>query len=251
MEINTDLQAVEIEINHRCNRRCSYCPNSVAERKTKGTMSLDLYTRILEQLVEMSFSGRISFDFYNEPLLHPKLEQLVGLTKKRLPSVKMHLYSNGTLLTVLKFRALLDAGIHSFVITRHEMDEERSFTFEKTLNELTADELQSVIYRKHSEIRLFNRGGSLPHLGTATLALSPCFIPSHLLTILVDGRVLGCFEDFKEELIMGDIKSEKLIDIWSNEKYTKLRRSLMRGLRHQHSPCRSCNRTQVLPPFHH
>ena len=38
---------VEIEINHHCNRRCSYCPNAITERKTKGQMSLEFFKKII------------------------------------------------------------------------------------------------------------------------------------------------------------------------------------------------------------
>lgn len=245
-----DLQAVEIEINHACNRRCSYCPNSVEERKTKGRMSRELYLSIVEQLAGISFSGRISYDFYNEPLLHPDLLYFVEQTKIRLPDVSIHLYSNGTLLSEEKFKALSSAGIDLFVITRHEEDIGKDqYTFAKVFDQLTADQKLKVRYRDHTDLHLVNRGGILTHLGKDGLPLHPCHLPSHMLTITVDGRILSCFEDFREEQVFGDLKTQKLIDIWETPSYISFRKDLKRGLRHLHSPCRNCNRKEVLPPF--
>ncbi len=244
------LQAVEIEINHNCNRACSYCPNSSLERKTKGMMSGEFYQFVLQKFADISFTGRISLDFYNEPMLHPQLERLISLTREVLPSTQLHLYSNGTLLTQEKFVSLENLGVARFVITRHEadVDSKKPYIFDETLKKLTKIQQDKLIYRDHTALRLFNRGGLLKHLGTG-LALHPCHLPSHMMTVTVDGRILSCFEDFNEELVFGDLKTQNLIDIWNSEKYVTFRKNLKRGLRHLHSPCRNCNRAEVLPPF--
>ena len=62
---------IEIEINHDCNRACAYCPNSSLKRKNQGQMSERLFLRLLGQLKEIGYRGRISYHFYNEPLLSP------------------------------------------------------------------------------------------------------------------------------------------------------------------------------------
>ena len=245
-----DLQAVEIEINSACNRACSYCPNSVAERKTKGVMSTELYSTVIAQLAAINFKGRISYDFYNEPLLHPKISEFVALTKQQLPECKIHLYSNGTLLSDKKFRELLVAGVDRFVITRHEEDIDSSnYLFEKTFALLSQEERSRVQYKKFTDLTLVNRGGLLRHIAAEGLPLHPCFIPSHMLTVLNDGRVLSCFEDFNEDLVFGDLKSEKLIDIWQKDSYKRFRGDLKKGLRHLYEPCKNCSRRESLPPF--
>jgi radical SAM protein with 4Fe4S-binding SPASM domain len=247
---NIPLQAVEIEINHACNRSCSYCPNSIQERKTKGTMSKELYLLILDQLKRVNFSGRISYDFYNEPMLHPELAEFVLMTKIALPKSKVHLYTNGTLLTEEKFKLLIESGVDKIIATRHENDmNDANYVFEKVYQELPIHLKAKVDYRTHNELILVNRGGLLKQISATGLGLTPCFIPSHMLTITVDGRVLSCFEDFNENLIFGDLKSENLIDIWHKDTFTQFRKNLQKGLRHLHSPCQECSRQNALPPF--
>jgi radical SAM protein with 4Fe4S-binding SPASM domain len=245
------LQAVEIEINHACNRSCSYCPNSILERKTKGVMSFALYELILNNLLEIDFGGRISYDFYNEPTLHPELERFVKRTKELLPKVKIHLYSNGTLLDSHKFHGLVTAGVDHFTITRHEMEfqDGKKYVFDETYKNLSDDLKKRVIYKTYQDLKLVNRGGLLKHIGAKGLALTPCHLPTHMLTVTVDGRILSCFEDYEEHLVFGDLKTQKLIDIWEKENYIQFRSDLKKGLRHLHRPCNECDRKQVLPPF--
>lgn len=248
--ISSALQAVEIEINHACNRSCSYCPNSIAERLTKGMMTTAAYQIILNNLAEFNFAGRISFDFYNEPLLNPQLLDFVKITKQQLPKTQIHLYSNGTLLNEIKTLALLNSGVDRLIITKHEEDEfSKTFVFDVVYKSLSEDLKMKVNYKSYKDLHLVNRGGLLKHIGKSGLDLYPCFIPSHMLTITVDLRVLSCFEDYNENLVFGDLKQEKLIDIWEKDSYKLFRGNLQKGLRHLHTPCRDCNRKEALPPF--
>jgi radical SAM protein with 4Fe4S-binding SPASM domain len=245
-----DLHAVEIEINHACNRSCSYCPNSILDRKTKGSMSSSLFQTILERLIEVRFTGRISFHLYNEPLLHPKLQEFVALSKRLLPLSSVHLYSNGTLLTSKLFEDLKHAGVDKFIITRHEQDISSSnYVFAQTWKNLTEQQKLHVVYQPAEKIHFVNRGGLLPQLGQDSLHLHPCHLPTHMLSITVDGRVLSCFEDFNEVLVFGDLKTQTLTEIWNSSAYSQFRKKLKLGLRHQFKPCDGCNRREALPPF--
>lgn len=245
-----DLHAVEIEINHACNRTCSYCPNSILDRKTKGSMDISLFRLIIERLVEVNFSGRISFHLYNEPLLHPRLKEFIEMTKLYLPQAAIHLYSNGTLLTATLFENLQNAGVDKFIITRHEKDIENSnYIFEKTWKALSEHQKVLVEYEPFQKIHFVNRGGLLPHLGKEGLHLHPCYLPSHILSITVDARVLSCFEDFNENLVFGDLKKQTLAEIWQSPAYSEFRKQLKMGMRHKFKPCDGCNRREALPPF--
>ena len=246
----TDLfTAVEIEINSACNMACSYCPNSVALRKEKGFMELDLYEKIMLQLQDIAFSGRISYEFYNEPLLHPKFDEIVKMTKTYLPDCSIHLYSNGTKIDYSRFQNLLKLGVDLFKITKHEdYDLDRKvLAFEEVLEKATSKEKESIDFKHWSEITLTNRAGTLPHIEGGPQNLLPCFIPTYICTITVEGNVLPCFEDFHQFHEMGNIKERNLLEIWKSKAYHDFRQSLAKGLRHQFKACQNCNRTEVLP----
>lgn len=243
------IKAIEIEINSRCNLQCSYCPNSLNARESHGTMSVEMYHSLIDQLHELNFSGRISYDFYNEPLLSKNLLNYVSYTKNKLSGSFIEIYSNGTLLTLEKFRDLVSAGVDQFLITKHE-GVKSNYIFPKTLNCLTEDERAMVIYREHEDIVKFNRGGTLGSMHDKEVkAFTPCHIPEAVISITHDGNVLPCFEDVKETLIMGNLKEKSLIDIWNSEKYVTFRKHLRTGLRHLYGVCKNCDRYLVKDPY--
>lgn len=241
--LNPELKMVEIEINHHCNRACSYCPNSVAARKEKGEMDPLLFVKIMKQLSLNQYQGSISYEFYNEPMLAKNFEWFVQTTRQHLPHNRIDLYTNGTLLSLDKFRAFQQLGISRFIVTKHEGI--KDYLFDETYAKLTAEEKSVVIYQSYKDLKLTNRGGMVKAGPAQALHLTPCFIPEFLMVITVLGNVLPCFEDFHEENIMGNLDTEALIDIWENTKFKFFRNNLRKGLRHLESPCKNCNRLQV------
>ena len=68
---------IEIEINSHCNMACDYCPNSVDSRIESGDMDFNLYLKLMGQLKERDYRGRIAFDFYNEPMLAKNFNKII------------------------------------------------------------------------------------------------------------------------------------------------------------------------------
>jgi radical SAM protein with 4Fe4S-binding SPASM domain len=243
--VNTIFNAVEIEINHGCNKTCSYCPNSNSKRIETGLMSLDIYQVLITQLESINFKGRISYDFYNEPMLSPDLESFVAIAREHLPEASIELYSNGTLLTLEKYRTLLKAGVSRFIITKHENIS--AYEFEKTLEQLNDKERAVLEYRGFTELNLTNRGGILKHIRPeVNTTLLPCYLPMNILTVTLKGNVVPCFEDFYQKNQMGNILESHILDIWNSEKYKEFRADLRKGLRHKFEACKACNRLEVL-----
>ena len=235
------LMSVEVEINHECNRACVYCPNSKTERKTKGRMSEELFRRVLAQLREIDYKGRISYHFYNEPLLSPDLDKFVGLTREYLPEVRSSIYSNGTLLTEKRFRDLIALGVDRFTITRHHGI--KDFPFAKIYESLEPEMKLKVTYQDYNDLVLSNRGGLLKvgyKAEKPPLAL-PCHIPATLLVVTVSGNVLPCFEDYHEGNIMGNVQENTIAEIWRSEKYVQFRAVLRMRQRFKHDVCKTCN----------
>lgn len=243
----TDVfKAVEIEINHGCNMACSYCPNSIDDRIEKGQMSQEIFERVVSELKKISFAGRISFDFYNEPMLSSHLISFIRDARRELPMTSIELYSNGTMLTVDIYRELIKAGVSKFIITKHE-SADSNYIFDKTFALLSDDEKKILFYRLHTDIQKTNRGGLIKDIGSdVSTAFMPCHLPDQMLTITVKGNVVPCFEDFYQKNQMGNIMEESLMDIWTSAKYREFRSFLRRGLRHKFEACRTCSRLEVL-----
>ncbi len=227
------FQVVEIEINHRCNLRCSYCPQSLDWfRQPEHRMEFTLFRHIIAQLSELDFAGRLSFHMYNEPLLHPKLNYLVSYARAAVSNAWLVLYTNGDLLDDRKYLELLDAGIDSFLVTRHSGLPMLSRPF------------QTV--RFPSEFMMSSRGGLVKKGKETNLA---CFAPSEMLMIHHDGSVVICHEDAASRNVMGHTDRQRLRDIWFSEKFMFYRRVLKTGNRRKAGGiCATCdNRLHPLP----
>ena len=234
------FSAVEIEINHDCNQRCSYCPNSVGVRKERGQMSLKTYTMIMHQLQELNFEGRISYEFFNEPMLHHEFSDIVRVTKRMLPKSKVVLYTNGTLLNKDNFYSLLDEGIDHFNVTKHMGVE--NYHFDEMYNKLPVKYKEKIRYLNYDEIYITNRGGIMNEIINNTSPVTPCYIPTRVIVITVKGNVLPCYEDFYQQNVMGNVNDSHIKDIWDSARYVRFRRDLRRCQRYKYITCKKCSR---------
>lgn len=237
------LMSVEVEINSECNRACAYCPNSKTERKNKGHMSVELFRRILSQLQEINFKGRLSYHFYGEPLLNPDLDKFVALTRENLPEARSSIYSNGTLLTEARLRELVALGVDRFTITRHHGIKDEDYPFAKIYAGLEPEMQMRITYQDHNDLVLSNRGGLLKvgYKEQKPPLSIPCLIPSTLMVVTVNGNVVPCFEDYHEANVMGNVWENTIAEIWKTEKYVQFREDLRLKLRHKYEACKSCN----------
>lgn len=208
-------------------------------------MDLENFEVILKQLQDMGYRGKMSYHFYGEPLLHPKLNQFIELTKKTLPEVRSEIFSNGVYLTKAKFDSLRKSGVDKFTITRHK--DAGKIAFEETFALLSEEEKKSVKYYGYEQLIYTSRGG-LVEAGkkVETPLKRMCLIPQCTIVITKDGNVLACYEDYKEKNIMGNVFQEHLRDIWEKPQYREFRENLKKGQRYLYDVCRNCNNMQVL-----
>jgi len=233
---------IEVEINSHCNRSCWYCPNSIAQRKESGEMDPRVYQTLMEQLRSIEFSGRISYHFYGEPLLCNNLDLFVEMTREYIPRAKPILYTNGDLLDVDRLKKLKALGIRKFIVTQHAGPKS---AFQNTYEQLDEEHRQSVVYLKHTDLVLSNRGGILPKIPPLQDNRQVCMVPSCLVVVTVRGNVLPCFEDFYQHYVMGNIMEEHIADIWNNEKFRLFRQNLREGHRDRSIICKNCNNVSV------
>lgn len=236
---------IEIEINHHCNLSCSYCPNANTERISKGLMSIEQFTVILNQLADINYEGRISYHFYNEPLLHPKLESFVKLSKEILPKTRSEIFTNGMFLNSTRYHALRSAGVDKFTVTQHKGIQK--IVFDETYKNLSEEEKSHVKYYDHSQLIYSNRGGLIKAGKDITEPLKRvCLIPTCSLVVTVNGNVVTCYEDYNEKNVMGNIFQEHIKDIWTKPEYEQFRQDLSKGHRYKYEVCSTCNNLQVV-----
>ncbi len=231
------FSVVELEVGSRCNRQCSYCPVSLNPRPAVPVkMPTKVFDALTAQLADLSFDGRLSYHFYNEPLLRRDLDRLVSRLDLAVPQALQVLYTNGDLLDDERYDLLRTAGIDYFIVTRHSPGAyaERPF--------------QLIQYSE--DLVLTNRGGVLDHLpGPGQKMLStPCYVPSEMVTVTVTGDVVLCYEDAHRNYVLGNVLDQHLVDIWEAPRYREYRAALAAGTRSVSPMCSQCSNTAHARP---
>lgn len=235
-------RAIEIETNTSCNRRCSHCPNSIYDRgliENEQLMPPVLFHKIIDELSELEYNGKISPVFYGEPLLDGRIEGFMRYARKKLPDSHILIYTNGDFLTPGKYFELVEAGVDEFLVTQHAEDIPAGI---KKLNSHFGGKPGlpvPITYQTFTpETELYNRGGLL-HVPAKNPV--PGCAYEWIMRIVIDykGDVILCNNDYFGSVTFGNLQEEKLIDIWMNQKYRDIRKRL-RDQQYTLPLCRKC-----------
>ena len=233
---------IEIETINRCNGVCSFCPiNCRIDPREKMVMSDELFKKIIDELAEMDYSGRIALFSNNEPLLDKRILDFHRYARNKLPNARMHLYTNGTLLTMESFTALLEV-LDELIIDNYQQDLELIAPCKMIVDYYEQHpeikEKVTIVLRKPDEI-LTSRGGDAPNRTQVRVEEGiSCVLPFQQMIIRPDGKVSLCCNDPLGKCTLGDASEEKLLDIWYGEKFGKDRECISMG-RENFSHCKN------------
>lgn len=107
------LNKVYIEITSVCNLACSFCPQT---KRQANFISIEDFTKTLDEI--KGHTDSIYLHVKGEPLLHPKIDQLLDISYEK--GFKVNITTNGTLIQKNKHKLLKPAlrqmnfSLHSF-----------------------------------------------------------------------------------------------------------------------------------------
>ncbi len=224
---------VEIETVNRCNGNCSFCPvshnNDTREYKV---MRKELFESIINQLSEINYSGRLALFSNNEPFLDEHIMERHKYAREKLPYTKMHLFTNGTLLTVEKFAEIMKY-LDELVIDNYQQE----LKLIKPCREIAEyceehkelKEKVTIVLRKPNEI-LSSRGGDAPNRRDhPSYPDAKCVLPYKQLIIRPDGKVSLCCNDPLGKNTLADLTKETLLEAWNNQKFKTVRECMYKG----------------------
>jgi len=230
---------VIIETSSACNRRCSYCPNSKFDRgliENNRKLKIELFHKIIDELVELRWFGQIQSNFYNEPLLDERLPELMKYAKLKLPACSIVIYTNGDFLTIDLYKKLVECGVTDFVITEHQKQESDNINKLLEFRKSKGDDNVNVLYRKLGK---FHSRGGLIELSAEEKEPKHCLWDPHIFIVNYEGEAVLCCEDYFNTVKLGNVGHEKLTDIWNKPYYKQLRDNLKRGI-FKHEICKKC-----------
>lgn len=104
-----------IEITSVCNLACSFCPQT---KRQVNFIKIEDFIKILDEI--KPHTDYIYFHVKGEPLLHPKIDQLLDLSHER--GFKVNITTNGTLLHKAKHKIMMKPALRQLNFSLHSFD---------------------------------------------------------------------------------------------------------------------------------
>ncbi len=246
---------IHIETRSKCNSNCNFCPASVENDKRKDIhMGDSLIDKILSDLSEVDYCGRVSFYNNNEPFLDERLFSLIAKARNRLPKAYLEIKTNGITINLEKIISIFNSGLDMLYINYNATDyllssrikeiKKALFSLRRLKGHLEGNCYCSRIkcYKRYSNYVSGTRAGTSPNKGIKGNSLRRiCLRPFEMMTISPEGNVSVCSEDFGYNILMGSIVKSKIIEIWNSKKWNEFRKHLLEGERNYNSTCSLCD----------
>ncbi len=109
-----DAKRVYVEPTTRCNLACSTCIRHSWDERL-GDMEFALFERLVAQLRDFPELASVHFAGFGEPLSHPRIVDMVRAVAQL--GIGAEMTTNGLLLDSACARNLIDAGLHTLVVS--------------------------------------------------------------------------------------------------------------------------------------
>jgi radical SAM protein with 4Fe4S-binding SPASM domain len=124
------FKKVYIEITSVCNLACSFCPPT---QRAKGLIKVEQFEKVLDQI--RPHTKYIYLHVKGEPLLHPRIDQLLDAAHER--GFKVNITTNGTLIKKQREKLLGKPALRQMNFSLHSFDgHEGSENREKYLGDI-------------------------------------------------------------------------------------------------------------------
>jgi radical SAM protein with 4Fe4S-binding SPASM domain len=263
-------EIVQIEATNICNAKCVFCPRDEMHRK-QGIMTFELFAKVVDECAALGIT-HVRMHNYGEAFVDKRLVEKVRYAKQK-GIREVGAISNGSLLTEPVARGMIEAGLDAINIS---VDASGKEVFESTRVGLKYDKVIANIERlvrlrteagrrrpklilsfvrqnndadeqafiehwrqiadKIHITDLHNWAGTLHQKSDVSY---PCYRQWLTFTVLWDGRVSLCCADFDGQVVLGDMNTSSIQEIWNSEAYRKVRREHLES----GGPeiCRSCD----------
>jgi MoaA/NifB/PqqE/SkfB family radical SAM enzyme len=248
-------EIVQIESTNICNARCVFCPRDEMKRR-QGVMDTDLYRKVVDDCAALGIR-HVRLHNYGEPFVDRQLSEKVAYAKLR-GIAEVGVISNGSLIDEQVARDVIEAGLDAINIS---VDASGREVFERTRVGLKYDKvianierlvrIRGELGRTHPKLilsfvrqhnsdderafidhwrkvadkihvtDLHNWAGTLNSQSDVRF---PCYRQWLTFTVLWDGRVSLCCADFDGRVVLGDMRTSSIREVWESDAYRQARR---------------------------
>lgn len=254
---------IAIETASMCNRACVFCPNHERTRPDEYMEGV-VITKILEELRELSFNGRITNYIYNEPMRDDRALAIIERMATTVPRAHVMVSTNGDYFRSPRdIEAVFTAGARQLLINIYNATDgtaspgagirraaARAKKISGWLEELDVDTKGDIygpapkgarrarIEHKYGirpdskklgeKFELQNRSGGISWFKAALTEplKAMCVRPWRDFNINWKGDAILCCNDFYGKIVLGNVMKETLVDLWNSPKMNDYRRHL-------------------------
>ncbi len=149
---------VQVFPTYACNLKCAYCIFSKEPRErgfisNKVNIEYKTYLKFVKECLDFPDKIRLlRFVGIGEPLLHPKISEMVSITNKHDIAEKIEIITNATLLNQKMSDKLIEAGLNRLVVSLQGITSEQYFkTSGRELNIKNIIEYLTYYYNNKKE----------------------------------------------------------------------------------------------------
>lgn len=268
----SSVRKIDVETSTQCNRKCSYCSNSLHDRRSFNKYMPDaMFERLVTELSSIDYSGQLSFVGHNEPLMHADdIGQRLSFARPRLPNARIAVFSNGDYLDAEILKALEDGGVDDLNLTVHTapgktydecaamqrmFDTARKLGLKPSIEEflkgikvhvaLAGSKMNVTIRAADMQTVGHNQGGGVPGAGLQVQGRTdPCteslfgFIVGHTGNVHPCSLVVADIPQHAH-CVMGNLGEASIFDIYTGAKFIDWRRQLLTE-GPKCAPCSAC-----------
>ena len=248
----TSILTIELNITELCNRKCIFCPriDPKVSPNQNLNMEIELVQRLVAEVKRLGIYPRFSFSGFGEPVLNKSLVDFISHIRSELPNHTIEINTNGDRLNPEKVRSFFSAGLTYLYINLYDGPEQAE-GFHQLMSDSGVDKARYQL-RPHwvgaegdYGLTLNNRSGTV---NSPTINLLPlkqkldrrCHYPFYKMLLDWNGDVLFCSNDWGRKIVVGNLMSLSLEEIWLSPILREIRSRLLQGDRSQ-SPCNTCN----------
>lgn len=270
---------ISLEVASICNLTCIHCPSHNQEQKVKqrkyGIMDFQLFCRAMDEIDQYGVRN-IALHKDGEPLLHPDINLFLERVKKN-QNHRVYLTTNGHFLTSKIARQIISAKIDRLNISigasipeiykkvrggdlaKVVEQVEQFLTLKKELNSPIIVSVQIInlvnldftdeikkfkLFWQHKDVDIEvwdELSWGVKDLKKTVKFRYPCFSLWNSFNINSDGIVTACCIDWNQQLVIGNINTNIITEIWRDEALQKLRQIHIDNKESNLPLCGKCN----------
>ncbi len=271
-------KVIEVQFHNKCNSNCLICPYKDMDYSYES-MTDELFEKLLDEIDESKLKRIIPY-LNNEPFLDKRFIDKVKKIRNKFNKVEIEISSNVSMIKEEDIIEMCKLNITELRLSVFGFEKETynrmmpCLNYEKTFEKLkmisnkmkNSDTIISIVMIDNGEINeqefinmenmcnelgfKFERWGFLDRSNNVTYKSNNIYNenvyyceqnrPLERMHILSDGRVIFCCQDWSHSLVVGNINTNTISEVWNSDIYNNARNSLYDKEKDSPMICKKC-----------